>query len=64
MQKPEYVLENETHKILLACQIQIDCEILARRAEIVLITKKKKRAWRLIDFVIPADHTVKLKETG
>ena len=43
MQKPESILENETHKILKDSEIQTDPLILARRPDLVLINKKKER---------------------
>ena len=43
MHKPESTLENETHKILWDFEIQIDYLVLARRPEIVIINKKKKK---------------------
>ena len=43
MHKPESVLENEIHKILLDCEIQIDYLILARRTDLVIIKKNPKQ---------------------
>ena len=40
MHKPEFVLENETHKILWDFDIKTDLLILARRLDQVLIDKK------------------------
>ena len=62
MHKPESVLENETHKILWDYEIQTDHLIPARRPDLVLINKKK-RTCQLVDFAVPADHRVKLKES-
>ena len=42
MHKLEYVLENETHKILWDFEIQAVHLILTRRQEIVLINKKNE----------------------
>ena len=61
MHKPESVLENETHKILWDFKIQTDHLITARRPDLVLINKKK-RTCHIVDFAVPADHRVKLKE--
>ena len=61
MHKPESVLENETHKILWDFEIQTDHLITARRPDLVLINKKK-RTCHIVDFAVPADHRVKLKE--
>ena len=61
MHKPESVLENETHKILWDFEIQTDHLITARRPDLVLINKKK-RTCHFVDFAVPADHRVRLKE--
>ena len=61
MHKPESVLENETHKILWDFEIKTDHLIPARRPDLVLINKKE-RTCQLVDFAVPADHRVKLKE--
>ena len=70
MHNQESVLVKETHKILWDFEIQIDDQILARRPDLVIVNvkrlkkeKKKKRTCRIGDFVIPADHRVKLKES-
>ena len=42
MHKPEFVLENEMHKILLDFKIQTDQLIPARRPDIGLINKINK----------------------
>ena len=39
-QKPESIQENEPHEILQDFEIQMEFQILARRLDIVLITKK------------------------
>ena len=62
MQKPESVLENETHKILWDFEVQTDHLIPARRPNLVLIDKKRK-ACHLVDSAVPADHRVKMKES-
>ena len=54
---------NESHKILWDFEIKMDCLILARRPEIVLIDKKKKRIFfSFSSFNVPADHKVNTKE--
>ena len=61
---PESVLENETHKLLWDFEIQTNNLILTRWPDIVIIVKKKKkRTYRIVDFTVPADHRVKLKES-
>ena len=66
MHKPKSILENEKHEIFLDFEIQIDYPISARRPSLVLIKKKgkkKKRICHLVDFVLPEDHKVKIKES-
>ena len=58
MYKLEFVLENETHEPLGDFEIQTDHLIPARRADLVIINKKKKKD----DFAVPADHRVKIKK--
>ena len=47
----------------------LDHLITARRPDLVIISnskkrkKEKKRACRIVDFAVPADHRVKLKES-
>ena len=43
--------------------IQTDHLISAWRPALMIINKKKKRIWKIVDFAIPADHKVKLKES-
>ena len=61
MQNLESVLENETHKILWDLEIQMDHLISAWRPDLMIVNKK--RTSRLVDFAVPADHWVKLKES-
>ena len=61
MHKPEFVFENETHKILLDFVIKTDHLIPARRPDLQLINKKK-RILHLVDFVVPTDQRGKRKE--
>ena len=53
MHNQEYVLENETHKILFQT---------AMRPDLVTVNKMK-RTGRMLDFAVPDDHWVKLKES-
>ena len=55
MHKLEYVLENETHKLLWDFDIQTDHLNSARRQELI---NKKERTCRIVDFAIPSDHRV------
>ena len=61
MYKPESDLKNEIHIILRDFEIQTDHLISARRPGRVLINKKK-RICNLVDFSVPMDHRVKIKE--
>ena len=65
LQNPASVLENETHKFLWDFEKQTDHLISARRPDLIIISKKKKkkRTCRIVDFAVPADHRVKLKES-
>ena len=55
------VLENDTHKLLWDFDIQTDQLILARRPDFIIINKRKKIC-KIVDFAVPADHRIKLKE--
>ena len=68
MHNPESVLENETHKLLWDFETQTGHLISARRPDLIIIKikkkkKRKKRTCRIVDFAVPADHGVKLKES-
>ena len=68
MHTPESVLENELHKILWDFQIQTDHLISARRPDLEIVKEKKKRkkekiTCRIVNFVVLADHMVKVKES-
>ena len=39
LHKPEYVLENETHKILRDFEMQMNHPILSRKSNLLLINK-------------------------
>ena len=55
------VLENATHKILWDFNIQTDHLIPARRPGLIIINKKKW-TYQIVDFAVPVDHRIKLKE--
>ena len=61
MHNPAPVLENETHKLLRDFDIQTDHLIPARRPDLIIINKKK-RTCKIVDFAVPTDHRIKLKE--
>ena len=64
--RPTPVQENATHKLLWDFNIQTDHLISARRPDLIIINKKekekKKRTCKIVDFAVPADHRIKLKE--
>ena len=62
MHNPWSVLESEPHKVLWDFEIQKDHLISARRPNFVIVKKKKKKNYRIVDFAVPADHRVELKE--
>ena len=61
MHNPASVPENETNKLLWDFEIQTDQLISARRPDLV-ITNKKNRICQIVDFTVPDEHRVKLKE--
>ena len=63
MHNPALVLENDTHKLLWDFNIQTDHQISARRPDLIIINKKKKKKiCKIVDFAVTADHKIKLKE--
>ena len=63
MHKPTPLLENDTHKLLWDFDIRMDHLISATRPDLIIINKKKKkRIYKIVDFTVPADHRIKLKE--
>ena len=62
MHNPTFVLENETHKLLWNFEIQTDHLFSVRRPDLVIINKTK-RTCRIVDYVVPANHRIKLKES-
>ena len=61
MHNPAPVLENATHKLLWDFDIQTDHLIPARRPDLIIINKKK-RTCKIVNFAVPADHRINLKE--
>ena len=61
MHNPVSVQENDTHKLLWDLNIKTDHLISARRPDLIIINKK--RTYKIVDFALPADHTIKLKES-
>ena len=63
MHNSALVLENDTHKLLWDFDVQTNHLISARRPDRMIINqKKKKRICKNIDFAVPANHRIKLKE--
>ena len=62
MHNPAPVLENDSYKLLWDFNIQTDHLILARRPDHIIINKKK-RIGKIVDFAVPADHRINLKES-
>ena len=61
MYNPAPVLENNTHKLLWDFNIHTNRRISVRRPDLIIINKKK-RTCKIVDFAVPADHRIKLKE--
>ena len=61
MHNPAPVLENDSHKLLWDFNMQTDPLIPARRPDLIIINKKK-RICKIVDFAVPADHWINLKE--
>ena len=61
MHNPAPVLENDTYKLLWDFNIQTDHLILARIPDLIIINKKM-RICKIVNFAVPADHRINLKE--
>ena len=59
MHKPAPVLKTDTHKLLWDFDLHTDHLISARRPD---NNKQNKRTCKIVDFAVPADHRIKLKE--
>ena len=62
MHNPAPVLENDSHKLLWDFNIHTDHQIPARRPDLIIINKKK-RICKIVDFAVPADHIINVKES-
>ena len=62
MHNPASVLENDTRKLLWDFDIKTDNLISVRRPDLIIINNKKKKICKIVDFAVPADHRIKLKE--
>ena len=64
MHNPTTVLENETYNLQWDFHIQTEHLNSARRQDFIIINKKtKKRTCKIVEFAVPVDHRVKLKES-
>ena len=64
MPNPTTPLKNDTHKLLWDLDVQTDHLISPRRPNLIIINKQKKKnkICKIVDFAIPADQRIKLKE--
>ena len=73
MHNPASVLENDKRKLLWDFDIETDHLISARRSDLIIINnnnnnnnnnnkKESERACKIVDFAVPADYRIKLKE--
>ena len=62
MYNPAPVLENDSHKLLWDFNIQTDHLIPAKRPDLIIINKRK-RICKIVDFAVPADYRINLKES-
>ena len=62
MHNPAPVLENDSHKLQWDFSIQTDHLIPARRPDLIIINKKK-RICKIVNFAVPTDHRINLKES-
>ena len=60
MHNPRPVLENDTHKLLWDFYIHMDHLISDRRPD--QSNKSNEIIFKIVDFAVPADHRIKLKE--
>ena len=61
MHNPVSVPENDINRLLWDFDIQRGHLVSARRPDLILINKKK-RTCKIVNFAVPADYTIKLKE--
>ena len=60
--KPKSILENKMHIILWDFEIQANHHIFTWKPDPVLINKKKRTS-HLVNFAVPVDHWLKIKES-
>ena len=59
---PESVLENEMYEILWNFEIQTELLIWAGEPDLMIVNKKKITIQKM-EFAVPVDHRIKLKES-
>ena len=59
--KPESVLENYKSQVLWDFEVQKDHHIEAKRPDLI-IADKERNTCQIVDFAIPGDHRVEMKE--
>ena len=62
MHNPTSVIENLTHKLLWDVDIQTD-HLMSSTKKKKKKKKEKKRTCKIVDFAVPADYRIKLKES-
>ena len=62
MHNLEFVQKNKMYKLLWDFEVQMHHRISVRRPDLIIINKEK-RTGRIVDFTVPADNRVKLKES-
>ena len=62
MHNPAPVQENDTCKLQWDFNIQTDQLILVRRPDLIIINKKR-RICKVVDFAVPVDLRINLKES-
>ena len=62
MHNPEFIVENEMDKLLWDFEMQTGHLISARRPDL-LIANKPPQTCRIMDFDVPANYRVKMKES-
>ena len=64
LHNPAPVQENDTHKLLCDYNIETYHLIAARRPDLIIINNNKKmKICKIVNFAVPADHRINLKES-
>ena len=61
MHNPAPFLENDTHKLLWDFDIYTNHQISAKRPDLIIMNEKKIIC-KMVDFAVPADYRINLKE--